>query len=114
LSLGEIGAALVARHAQDRTPLTLDQDVQALDRLVGWLRRLVAADDPATVAVVLARVEEAPRGHAHLHELALALNRRATSDIGFRSDLEALIDHARASTLDIDSITRGTWGNHRL
>lgn len=111
--MGEISAALVARSAQDRTQRPPDQDMQSLDRLMGWLRRLVAADDPTVGAHALARVEEAPLSYARLHELAFILNRRATSDIGFRSDLEALIEHARASNLDIDSIIRLTWGNHR-
>ncbi len=96
MTLGAIAAALVARNAVGRARWTVDDDTRVLDGLVGWLRRLVAADDPKVGVAALARVEEAPESHERLHDLAQVLNRRAIADSGFRSDLEALVDQARA------------------
>ena len=111
LTLGTVVAALAAANAQNRTSSRIGgDDTRVLESLVGWLRRLVAADDP-TGAGALARLEETPESHPHLHELAQILNRRATSDTGFRSELEALISQARSESVDIGSITRQAWGN---
>ena len=81
--------------------------------MVGWLRRIVAADDPTAGAAALARLEETPQSHQRLHELAQILNHRASSDTGFRADLEALVDHARGHKLDVNSITELAWGSIR-
>lgn len=88
-----------------------EDHARLLDGLVGWLRRIVAADDPAAGTAALARLEEAPQSHQRLHELAQLLNHRTTSDKGFRDDLEALIDQAHGHRLDIGSITKLAWGN---
>lgn len=111
MTLGAITAALVARNAANRARRTSDDDTKVLDHLVGWLRRLVAADDPTAGAAALARVEEAPESHERLHDLAQVLNRRAIADGDFRSDLEALVNEARAEGVDVSSITQMAWGN---
>jgi len=111
MTLGAIIAALVARNAVARGRRTVDDDARVLDRLVGWLWRLVAADDPTIGVAALARVEEAPESHERLHDLAQLLSRRAIADGGFRSDLEALVDEATALGVDVNSITQMVWGN---
>ena len=111
MTLGAVVAALVARNAENVVRRTQDDETSALNRLVGWLRRLVAADDPTAGATALARVEEAPESHVRLHELAQVLNLRATADAGFRSDLEALINQAESEGLDINWITQLARGN---
>ena len=111
MTLGSIAAALVARNAVARARRTVDDDTRVLDRLVGWLRRLVAADDPTVGVAALARVEDAPESHERLHDLAQVLDRRAIADGGFRSDLEALINEASATGVDVNSITQTAWGS---
>lgn len=110
MNLGAASAALVARNAENMTQGTSGDETGVVNGLVGWLRRLVAADDPEVGGVALGRVEEAPDSHVRLHELAEVLNRRATADAGFRSDLEALINQARVEGVDISSITQLAWG----
>lgn len=88
-----------------------EDHARVLDGLAGWLRRIVAADDPTVGAAALARLEESPQSHERLHELAQVLNHRATSDKHFRADLEALIEQARDHRLDISSITESAWGS---
>ncbi len=110
MNLGAASAALVARNAENMARGTSGEEASVVNRSVGWLRRLVAADDPAVGGAALDRVEEAPDSHVRLHELAEVLNRRATADDGFRSDLAALINQARAEGIDISSITQLTWG----
>lgn len=111
MTLGAITAALVARSAMARARPTAADDTRVLDGLVGWLRRLIAADDPTTGAAALTRVEEAPECHERLHDLAHVLDRRAIADSGFRSDLEALVNKASADGVDVSSITQTVWGN---
>lgn len=110
MNLGAASAALVAKNAENMARGTCGDEANVVNRLVGWLRRLVAADDPAIGGAALDRVEEAPDSHVRLHELAEVLNRRATDDASFRSDLEALINQARTQGIDISSITQLAWG----
>ena len=100
MSLGARTAALVATNAENMAERIVNDEARVVNRLVGWLRRLVAADAPAAGAA-LARLEEAPQDQVRLHEFAQALNRRGVADAGFRSDLEALIGQARAEGIDI-------------
>ena len=88
-----------------------EDHARVLDGLASWLRRILAADDPAAGGAALARLEETPQSHQRLHELAQVLNQRATSDEGFRADLEALIEQAHGHRLDISSITELAWGS---
>lgn len=110
MNLGAVAAALVATDAGNKARRAIGDDQRVLEHLVGWLRRLVAADDPVAGIAALARLEEAPESHIRLHEFGRVLERRARFDGVFRVDLEALIDQARSDGVDIESITQVIWG----
>lgn len=110
MTLGAVAAALVAASAHYAARPMPEDHARVLDGLVGWLRRIVVADDPTTGAAALARLEETPQSFQRLHELTQVLNHRATYDADFRADLEALIEQAHGHRLDISSITAIAWG----
>ncbi len=107
LTLGAVTAALVAEAAATPSEAGVGAGRAVLDRLVGWLRRVFAADDVKEGAAALGRVVDAPDG---LVELAYVLNVRADADAGFRADLVALVEEARSAGVDIGSITQTAWG----
>lgn len=106
LTLGAVAAALVAEAAATPSEVGGGAGQEVLDRLVGWLRRVFAADQAKAGAAALARVAT-PNG---LVELAYALNRRASDDAEFRTDLMALVEEAGSALVDIGSITQAAWG----
>ena len=107
LTLGALTAALVAEATATPSEAGVGAGRAVLDRLVGWLRRVFAADDVKEAAAALGRVVDAPDG---LVELAYVLNVRADADAGFRSDLMVLVEEARSAGVDIGSITQTAWG----
>ncbi len=108
LTLGAVAAALVAEAADTSTEEGFGDEM--LDRLIGWLRRLFAADESNGGAAALSRMERDPDGPSTLVELAYVLNRRAEADADFRADLMALVQEASAAGIDVGAVTRTAWG----
>ncbi len=80
LTLGAVTAALVAEAAATPSEAGVGAGRAVLDRLVGWLRRVFAADDAKQGAAALGLVVDTPDA---LVELAYVLNVRADADAGF-------------------------------
>ena len=110
LTVGAIVAALVAKASDKAADRAVDDGAGALGRLVGWLRKRFVDDDAVEATIALANVEEVPDSPSRLRELAAELDHRAAVP-GFRVELQALVDEARAAGVDIGSIGQSAWGN---
>ena len=114
LTLGTITAALVAKAAEETADRAVEGGAGALGRLVGRLRTRFAAGGVEEGQSALARVEDAPDSASRVRELATVLDRRADADAGFRAELVALVNEARAGGVDVGSIAQTVWGDQNV
>ena len=110
ISIGVIAAALIAEALDRAEDGVVDATTRALSKLVGWVRGKFAGD----ASVVLARVEDAPDSPKRLTALAAAIDQRAGSDEGFRSELQALVRDAERDGVDVAAVTQQAWGNQNV
>jgi len=114
LTLGAIGAALVAKAAEKAAERAVEGGEGALARLVSWLRVRFSAEAEREGATALAGVEEVPDSPSRLKALAEVLDRRAEADGGFRSELQSLVDQAEADGVHVGSIAQTAWGSQNV
>ena len=108
LTLGALAAALIAK-ALDRA------EGKALDRGEGMLKKLVelvrgsSSSDECSAA--LDRLEKAPDSPSRVNELARQLDERVAADPEFGDELEALVEEAKAGSVDVQSIVQVAYGD---
>lgn len=114
LTLGAIVAALVAKTADKTAERAVEGGAGVLGRLVGWLRERLSGTDEPEGATALARVEDVPDSPSRLRELADALDRRASADPAFGSELKSFVEEAQAGGVDVGSIAQTAWGDQNV
>ncbi len=98
--------ALVAKAAEKAGERAVESGAGALSRLVGMLRQRFMGDGDAVATKALAQVEDAPDSPSRLQLLTEVVDRRADADADLRSELETLVQEARAEGVDVGPITQ--------
>jgi hypothetical protein len=112
LTLGVIVAALVAKAGERATERAVDGGEGVLRRLVARLRVRFSGDEAAAGALAL--VERVPDSTSLVGELAAWIDRYATADQGFRSELESLVSEARSEGVNVNVIEQSASGDRNV
>lgn len=108
LALGAAAAALFAKALDRVGEKAVDQGEGALRRLVELVRDRLSSEEEGSK--VLERVEDAPDSPKRIETLARLLDERAKKGSGFRQELEALVEEAKDSGVNVGSIVQATFG----
>lgn len=111
VTLGMVVAALLAKAADKAVERAVEGGEGVLAGLVSWLRQRFSGDDEDEARTALADVEQVPDSPSRLQVLAGVIDRRASVDAGFRSELEALVKQAQADGVEVGTISQTAWGN---
>jgi hypothetical protein len=107
--------AAVASKAQDRAvDTTVEGGENVLRHVVGRLRYRFSGAGDADATRALELVEEVPDSPKFVEMLAVAVDRHASADAAFASELEKLVAEARSSGVDAASITQVALGDQAV
>jgi len=110
LTVGAVVAALVTKAAEKGGENLADAARAAVGRLIGWLRDRFGRDGDQTGVHALDAAEKYG-GPVAGQELADAVNDKAATDAGFKSEVERLVAQAEQQGVDVKTITQNAWGN---
>ncbi len=111
LTLGALAAALVAKAVDRAGDKAVDQGEGVLSRLVELVRGNLPGAGDEEGSTALERVEEAADSPSRIESLAHLLDKQVDSQPEFRHALEALVEEAKGSGVDVKSITQVAYGN---
>ena len=110
LTVGSVVAALVTKAAEKGGENLADAAKAAVGRLVVWLRDRFGRDSDQAGVQALAAAEKYG-GPVARQELADAVDGKASTDTGFKAEVERLVEQAEQHGVDIKTITQNAWGN---
>ena len=108
LALGAAAAALFAKTLDRAGEKAVDGGEGALRRLVELVRDRLSGDEEGSKA--LERVDDAHDSPSRVEALAQILAERTKDDQDFRQELEALVEEAEGSGINVGSIAQATYG----
>jgi hypothetical protein len=115
LTVGAVVAALLTKAAEKGGENLADAAKAAVGRLVGWLRDRFTQTGDEKGSQALAWAEGAPDSPSRLRDLAEVVDRRATADPEFKSQLQQLVDDAKQQQgLQVGSIALSASGNQNV
>jgi hypothetical protein len=110
VTLGAIVAALVARALNRAEDKVLDESAGGLGRLVSLLRRRLSEDSDREGSAALERLVVAPHSETLVRDFAVRLDERLDGDQEFRAELEACVNQARRTGIDVDEVSQVAMG----
>lgn len=108
LALGAAAAALFVKALDRAGEKAVDQGEGVLRRLAELVRDRLSGDEEGSKALV--RVEDVPDSPSRVEALAQLLNEWTKDDQEFRQELEAMVEEAKGSGIDVGSIAQATYG----
>jgi hypothetical protein len=114
LTVGAVVAALVMKAAEKGGEELAEGASSVVGRVVGWLRARFSRTVDSEASSALAKVEEVPDSPSRAKALAEVLDSRAEADPEFRVELERLVEEAKASGVDVKSITQTAFGDQNV
>jgi len=114
LTLGAVVATLLTKAAEKSGENLADAAKESLGRLLRWLRDRFSRDGDTAGSTALANAEEVPDSPSRVVALAAVIDQRAAADPGFRTELDRLLQDAKADGVAVESIAQSAWGDQNV